>query len=128
MDFRAMPYDRVLTPWRAVLKSQSRALRAIALSRETKTIYFLSKEGARRALTTPRTVAIAEAMEERAERQGGRLGLPALFAMDELANLTRWAYLPDQFRHYGSKGLIVIPAVLITGSRIMGSHADSGGT
>lgn len=35
--------------------------------------------------------AIAEAMEERAERQGRRLSLPAVFARDELANLVIWA-------------------------------------
>lgn len=79
-----------------------------AQSRET--IYILSKEGAGSAapLTTALTVAIAEAMEERAERRGGRLDLPALFALDELANVVRWAGLPDQFSHYGSKGLIVM--------------------
>ncbi|WIV33576.1 TraG/TraD/VirD4 family protein (plasmid) [Paenarthrobacter sp. R1] len=53
-------------------------------------------------------MAIAEAMEERAERAGGRLPKPALFALDELANVVRWAGLPDQFSHYGSKGLIVM--------------------
>jgi type IV secretory pathway TraG/TraD family ATPase VirD4 len=81
---------------------------AFAASQET--IYILSKEGAGSAapLTTALTVAIAEAMEERAERSGGRLPLPALFALDELANVVRWAALPDQFSHYGSKGLMVM--------------------
>ena len=81
---------------------------AFAASQET--IYILSKEGAGSAapLTTALTVAIAEAMEERAERNGGRLPKPALFALDELANVVRWAGLPDQFSHYGSKGLIVM--------------------
>jgi hypothetical protein len=81
---------------------------AFAASQET--IYILSKEGAGSAspLTTALTVAIAEAMEERAERSGGRLPKPALFALDELANVVRWAALPDQFSHYGSKGLIVM--------------------
>ncbi|BCW86537.1 hypothetical protein NicSoilE8_42100 (plasmid) [Arthrobacter sp. NicSoilE8] len=81
---------------------------AFAASQET--IYILSKEGAGSAapLTTALTVAIAEAMEERAERSGGRLAKPALFALDELANVVRWAGLPDQFSHYGSKGLIVM--------------------
>ncbi|MDQ0636361.1 type IV secretory pathway TraG/TraD family ATPase VirD4 [Arthrobacter pascens] len=82
--------------------------RDFAASQET--VYILSKEGAGSAapLTTALTVAIAEAMEERAERSGGRLPLPALFALDELANVVRWAGLPDQFSHYGSKGLIVM--------------------
>ncbi|WP_262106409.1 TraG/TraD/VirD4 family protein [Arthrobacter sp. Marseille-P9274] len=53
-------------------------------------------------------MAIAEAMEERAERRGGPLDAPALFALDELANVVRWAGLPNQFSHYGSKGLIVM--------------------
>jgi hypothetical protein len=55
---------------------------AFAASQET--IYILSKEGACSAapLTTALTVAIAEAMEERAERSGGRLPKPALFALD----------------------------------------------
>jgi type IV secretory pathway TraG/TraD family ATPase VirD4 len=81
-------------------------LKDFAQSKET--IYILSKEGAGSAapLTTALTVAIAEAMEERAERRGGRLDLPALFALDELANVVRWASLPDS--HYGSKGLIVM--------------------
>ncbi|GAC1497340.1 MAG: hypothetical protein NVS2B15_20060 [Pseudarthrobacter sp.] len=81
---------------------------AFAASQET--IYILSKEGAGSAapLTTALTVAIAEAMEERAERSGGRLTKPALFALDELANVVRWAGLPDQFSHFGSKGLIVM--------------------
>ncbi|KQR00435.1 conjugal transfer protein [Arthrobacter sp. Leaf141] len=79
-----------------------------AASQET--IYILSKEGAGSAapLTTALMVAIAEAMEERAERSGGRLPQPALFALDELANVVRWAGLPDQFSRYGSKGLIVM--------------------
>ncbi|MFF1831103.1 type IV secretory system conjugative DNA transfer family protein [Paenarthrobacter sp. NPDC058040] len=81
---------------------------AFASSQET--IYILSKEGAGSAapITTALTVAIAETMEERAERSGGRLPKPGLFALDELANVVRWAGLPDQFSHYGSKGLIVM--------------------
>jgi hypothetical protein len=50
-------------------------------------------------------VAIAEAVEERAERHCGPL---ALFALAELANVVRWASLPDQFSHYGSKGLNIM--------------------
>jgi TraM recognition site of TraD and TraG len=37
-----------------------------------------------------------------------RLALPALFALDELANVVHCASLPDQFSHYGSMGLIVM--------------------
>lgn len=82
--------------------------RQFAASRET--LYVLSKEGVGTAapLTTALTVAVAEAMEERAERHGGRLKVPSLFALDELANVVRWAGLPDQFSHYGSRGIIVM--------------------
>ena len=82
--------------------------RRFASSKET--LYVLSKEGVGTAapLTTALTVAVAEAMEERAERAGGRLNVPALLALDELANVVRWAGLPDQFSHYGSRGIIVM--------------------
>ncbi|MHA7146442.1 type IV secretory system conjugative DNA transfer family protein [Arthrobacter sp. TmT3-37] len=81
---------------------------AFATSQET--LYLLSKEGVGTAapLTTALTVAVAEALEERAERMGGRLKVPALFALDELANVVKWAGLPDQFSHYGSRGIIVM--------------------
>ncbi|MFB0834272.1 type IV secretory system conjugative DNA transfer family protein [Arthrobacter halodurans] len=39
---------------------------------------------------------------------GGRLEVPAVFALDELANVVRWAALPDLFSHYGSRGIIVM--------------------
>ena len=102
---------------------------AFAASQET--IYILSKEGAGSAapLTTALTVAIAEAMEERAERSGGRLPKPALFALDELANVVRWAgpagpvqplrlQGPDRHGH---------PAVLVPGRRTVGrgEHAEN---
>jgi type IV secretory pathway TraG/TraD family ATPase VirD4 len=82
--------------------------KAFAQSQET--LYLLSKEGVGTAapLTTALTVAVAEALEERAERTGGRLKVPALFALDELANVVKWAGLPDQFSHYGSRGIIVM--------------------
>ena len=82
--------------------------KAFAQSQET--LYLLSKEGVGTAapLTTALTVAVAEALEERAERMGGRLKTPALFALDELANVVKWAGLPDQFSHYGSRGIIVM--------------------
>ncbi|TYC96593.1 type IV secretory system conjugative DNA transfer family protein [Arthrobacter echini] len=81
---------------------------AFADSQET--LYLLSKEGVGTAapLTTALTVAVAEALEERAERMGGRLKVPALFALDELANVVKWAGLPDQFSHYGSRGIIIM--------------------
>ncbi|WP_264667834.1 type IV secretory system conjugative DNA transfer family protein [Arthrobacter sp. VKM Ac-2550] len=47
--------------------------------------------GSAAPLATALTFAIAEAMEERAERSGGRLPKPALSALDELANVVRRA-------------------------------------
>lgn len=54
-----------------------------AASQET--IYILSKEGADSAapLTTAFTVAIAEAIEERAERSGGRLPKPGILDLED---------------------------------------------
>ncbi|WP_372697286.1 type IV secretory system conjugative DNA transfer family protein [Arthrobacter sp. JSM 101049] len=72
------------------------------------TLYVLSIEGVGTAapLTTALTVAVAEAMEERGARLGGRLPVPAVFALDELANVVRWAARPDLFSHNGSRGII----------------------
>lgn len=76
----------------------------------SETLYVLSMEGVGTAapLTTALTVAVAEALEERGARMGGRLETPAVFALDELANVVRWAALPDLFSHYGSRGIIVM--------------------
>lgn len=81
-----------------------------AFATSTETLYVLSMEGVGTAapLTTALTVAVAEAMEERGARSGGRLPVPVVFAMDELANVVRWAALPDLFSHYGSRGIIVM--------------------
>lgn len=81
-----------------------------AFATSTETLYVLSMEGVGTAapLTTALTVAVAEALEERGARLGGRLPVPAVFALDELANVVRWAALPDQFSHYGSRGIIVM--------------------
>lgn len=81
-----------------------------AFATSAETLYVLSMEGVGTAapLTTALTVAVAEAMEERGARLGGRLPVPAVFALDELANVVRWAGLPDLFSHYGSRGIIVM--------------------
>ncbi|MBM6622524.1 TraM recognition domain-containing protein [Micrococcaceae bacterium RIT802] len=81
-----------------------------AFATSAETLYVLSMEGVGTAapLTTALTVAVAEALEERGARLGGRLPVPAVFALDELANVVRWAALPDLFSHYGSRGIIVM--------------------
>jgi type IV secretory pathway TraG/TraD family ATPase VirD4 len=75
------------------------------------TLYSLSKEGRGTAgpLVTALTVAVAEAAEELATRSpGGRLPTPMLGVLDEAANVCRWRDLPDQYSHYGSRGIILM--------------------
>ncbi len=78
----------------------SRAARArLSDARTRETIYILSKEGAASAapLTTALTVAIAEAMEERAERNGGRLDLPARSASSMSPISRSWTVAAPSF-------------------------------
>ncbi|GAA4378204.1 type IV secretory system conjugative DNA transfer family protein [Paeniglutamicibacter cryotolerans] len=93
----------------------------------TQTLYVLSREGVGSAapLTTALTAAVAEALEEHATRTGGRLRVPAVFALDELANVVRWAGLPELFSHYGSRGIIVM-AILQSWSQGVELWGESG--
>ncbi|MFW5421086.1 type IV secretory system conjugative DNA transfer family protein [Nocardiopsis sp. CNT-189] len=75
------------------------------------TLYSLSKEGAGTAgpLVTALTVAVAEAGEELGARsRGGRLERPMLGVLDEVANVCKWADLPNQYSHYGSRGIVLM--------------------
>ena len=75
------------------------------------TLYSLSREGQGTAgpLVTALTVAVVEAAEKYATSQpGGRLTTPLLGVLDEAANVCRWKALPDQYSHYGSRGIILI--------------------
>jgi type IV secretory pathway TraG/TraD family ATPase VirD4 len=79
--------------------------------RGTGTLYSLSREGAGTAgpLVTALTVAVVEAAEQYAVSQpGGRLARPLLGVLDEAANVCRWKHLPDQYSHYGSRGIILM--------------------
>lgn len=79
--------------------------------RGTETLYSLSREGEATAgpLVTALTVAVVEAAEEYATAQpGGRLQRPLLGVLDEAANVCRWKDLPDQYSHYGSRGIILM--------------------
>lgn len=73
------------------------------------TIYLLSKEGAGSAgaLTAALTVAVVQAAEDRAIKQGGRLREPLLCVLDEAANVCRWPELPALYSHYGSRWIIL---------------------
>ncbi|WP_237393939.1 type IV secretory system conjugative DNA transfer family protein [Pseudarthrobacter sp. ATCC 49987] len=75
------------------------------------TLYSLSREGVGTAgpLVTALTVAVVEAAEKYATSQpGGRLATPLLGILDEAANVCRWMALPDQYSHYGSRGIILM--------------------
>ncbi|GAA6123762.1 type IV secretory system conjugative DNA transfer family protein [Bifidobacterium psychraerophilum] len=74
------------------------------------TLCLMSREGVGTAgaLTLAITAAVAEAGEERARREGGRLHVPLVMVLDEAANICRWRELPDLYSHYGSRGIIIL--------------------
>ncbi len=77
----------------------------------TGTLYALSREGpgSAGALTAALTAAVAQAAEELAARSpNGRLPVPMLAELDEVANVCRWAELPDLYSHYGSRGIVLV--------------------
>ncbi|GAB3205331.1 Type IV secretory pathway, VirD4 component, TraG/TraD family ATPase [Marinactinospora thermotolerans DSM 45154] len=82
-----------------------------AFARGGHTLYSLSKEGAGTAgpLVTALTVAVVEAAEEIGSASpGGRLPTPLLGVLDEVANVCKWAELPNQYSHYGSRGIVLM--------------------
>lgn len=75
------------------------------------TLYSLSKEGQGTAgpLVTALTVAVIDAAERlAAQSPNGRLPVPMLGALDEVANVCRWSDLPDLYSHYGSRGIVLM--------------------
>jgi type IV secretory pathway TraG/TraD family ATPase VirD4 len=75
------------------------------------TLYSLSKEGTGTAgpLVTALTVATVEAAEAYAVvSPGGRLPTPMVGVLDEAANVCRWKELPNQYSHYGSRGIVLM--------------------
>lgn len=81
-----------------------------AFVRSNDTIHLLSKEGEGSAgpLVAALTVAILEAAEQLAAASpGGRLRVPMLAMLDEVANVCRWHELPNQYSHFGSRGIVV---------------------
>ncbi|MBY6438110.1 type IV secretory system conjugative DNA transfer family protein [Rhodococcus kroppenstedtii] len=77
----------------------------------TDTLYVLSKEGTGsvRPIVTALTVAVCdEILAHAATIKGGRLRTPFLFALDEVANVTRWTELPGLYSHFGSRGIIIM--------------------
>lgn len=73
------------------------------------TLYLLSQEGngSMAPLVTAMTVAVEEAATELATAQGGRLKVPLMMVLDEVANVCPWPDLPAKYSHFGSKGILV---------------------
>ncbi|WP_280406611.1 type IV secretory system conjugative DNA transfer family protein [Nocardia carnea] len=74
------------------------------------TLYPLSKEGVGSAgpLITALCAAVADAAEKEGVRHGGRLPVPLTMILDEAANIVKWANLPKQYSHFGSRGMVVM--------------------
>ena len=73
------------------------------------TLHSLSKEGEGSAGAL--TGALTTTFLTEAERIGqaspaGRLPVPVVAVLDEVANVCRWRDLPDRYSHYGSRGII----------------------
>lgn len=77
----------------------------------TDTLYALSREGEGTAapLVTALCAAVLEAAERLAARSAhGRLPVPLVAALDEVANVCRIRALPDLYSHYGGRGIILL--------------------
>ncbi len=75
------------------------------------TLYLLSDKrsaGSASALVLLLTVWVTEAAEDAGRRNGtGRLQVPLMMPLDEVANTVRWHVLPDVYSHFGSKGIVI---------------------
>ncbi|WP_051158433.1 type IV secretory system conjugative DNA transfer family protein [Nocardia carnea] len=74
------------------------------------TLYILSKEGvdSAGALATALVWAVCDAAERYGERCGGRMPVPMVVPLDELANVIKWPDLPGKFSHYGGRGILMM--------------------
>ncbi|WP_107661075.1 type IV secretory system conjugative DNA transfer family protein [Nocardia suismassiliense] len=82
---------------------------AFATSHDT--LYALSKEGpdSAAALTTALVGLVLDQAEAAGARTGaGRLPIPMMAVLDEAANTCRLKSLPDQYSHFGSRGIIPV--------------------
>ncbi|WP_331770061.1 TraM recognition domain-containing protein (plasmid) [Embleya sp. NBC_00888] len=75
------------------------------------TLYLLSEETNK--IAAPLVMALTTILAEEADKYSrvlpnGRLPTPALFVLDEAANVCPWKALPDKFTHFGSRGVIVM--------------------
>lgn len=75
------------------------------------TLISLSREGMGSAgpLTTALTAAVTTAAEKYAQQHAhGRLPVPLVAVLDEVANVCRWRDLPSLFSFYGSSGIFLV--------------------
>lgn len=74
------------------------------------TLYALSLEGIGSAagLVTALTGEVLEEAVTAAGGNGGRLEIPMIAVLDEAANICKMAELPQQYSHFGSRGIIPI--------------------
>jgi len=78
--------------------------------RSSDTLFLVSKEGrgSLAPLTTALAAAVCEAAETLSTRSGGRLPVPLVLLLDEVANVCRWDQLPNLYSHYGGRGIILM--------------------
>ena len=75
------------------------------------TLYSLSLEGNGSAgpIVSALTAAVIEAATEKATASPkGRLPVPMICPLDEIANVVRWSKLPSLYSHFGSRGIIIM--------------------
>lgn len=92
------------------------------------TLVSLSREGVGSAgpLTAALTVAVTSAAERFAtENPHGRLPVPLVAVLDEVANVCRWRELPAMFSHYGSAGITLF-AILQNWSQAVNAWKAAG--
>lgn len=85
--------------------------RAADFATSADTLYALSKEGpdSAAALTTAIIGQVLDCASEAGARTGsGRLDVPMVAVLDEAANVCRLQELPNQYSHFGSRGIIPI--------------------
>ncbi|WP_167476404.1 type IV secretory system conjugative DNA transfer family protein [Nocardia arthritidis] len=72
------------------------------------TLYALSMEGAdsAAALTTALVGQVLDAAVAESTKHGGRLLIPLIAVLDEVANICKLPELPSQYSHFGGRGII----------------------
>jgi len=94
----------------------------------TATLYAISREGQGSCgpLVTALTVAVCDAAERHAARcAGGRLPVPMVVVLDEVANIVSgWTQLPNLYSHYGSRGICLMSFLQSwsQGAEVWGQH------